>query len=308
MKDVLIIGGSYFVGRVFVEELIKAGNYQIHLFNRGNIPFQREEVLEYTGDRNDEERIKEVIPKKEWYAVVDFCGYTPDHITKMITSIPGNIKKYVFISTTTIYKEVLDLPIRENAPKVDSPQPELGDYAHYGYHKWLAECSLREACRGRGISYTCLRPAIIYGKYNYAPREYYFFNLISDHRPIILPDNELALFSFVWVEDVARMILRCMESDKANNLALNTCAEELVSYQRFIEVLEEILGKRIETIKMSSAEIDRRRIPLPFPLDNHLAYSGAKAGRILDFEYTPFVEGMKKTYEHYQWLQAKKTK
>jgi len=53
-----------------------------------------------------------------------------------------------------------------------------------------------------------------------------------------------------------------------------------------------IREKSIETI-------DRERIPLPFPLDNHLIYSGTLVQRVLGFEYTPFEEGMKKTYEHY---------
>ena len=308
MKNVLIIGGSYFAGRVFIEELIRTGDYQIHLFNRGNVPLKWEGVLEYVGDRNDEERIKEVIPEKEWFAVVDFCGYTPVHIEKMIKSIPGRIEQYIFISTTTVYQNVLDLPIRENAPRLEKTQPELGPYADYGYNKWLAERKLEESCEDRGISYTCLRPAIIYGKYNYAPRESYFFDLMRDHQPIILPDNELALFSFVWVEDLARMILRCLGNEEVSCLALNICAEELISYQRLVEVLEEISGKKIETDKMSVAEIDRRRIPLPFPLDSHLVYSGAKAARVLEFEYTSFIEGMKKTYEYYQMVQKRKKK
>jgi hypothetical protein len=38
VKNILIIGGSYFTGRVFVEELWKDKEYSIYVLNRGTIP------------------------------------------------------------------------------------------------------------------------------------------------------------------------------------------------------------------------------------------------------------------------------
>ena len=51
MKNVLIIGGSYFVGRVFVEELLKEQGYSIYVLNRGRIPIRKE------GHRGDHNRV-----------------------------------------------------------------------------------------------------------------------------------------------------------------------------------------------------------------------------------------------------------
>ncbi|MFA4910212.1 MAG: hypothetical protein WC649_04135 [Desulfobacteria bacterium] len=53
MKNILIIGGSYFVGRVFVEELVKEAGYSIYVVNRGNVPLNMEGVHEIVCDRND---------------------------------------------------------------------------------------------------------------------------------------------------------------------------------------------------------------------------------------------------------------
>ncbi|MCD6271947.1 MAG: NAD-dependent epimerase/dehydratase family protein [Deltaproteobacteria bacterium] len=303
MKNILIIGGSYFAGRILVEELLQRKNYNIYLYNRGNRPFNRDDVTELVGDRNDEQRIKEVIPDRDWDALIDFCADTPDHIEKMIRAVPGNIGHYIFISTTTVNENVLDLPIKEDAPKLAGIQPELGQYADYGYNKWLSECKLKIECGKNGIPYTSLRPAIIFGEYNYAPRETYFFDLIRDNKRIFLPDNELGLFSFVWVVDLAKIIEKCIENEKVFNQAFNVAGEELVSYKRLMEVFEEVCGKNIKTSKMSIELINKKGIPLPFPLDSHLVYSGRKIEKTLGFEYTPFVAGMKKTYEYYQLVQ-----
>ena len=306
MKNILIIGGSYFAGRILVEELIKEKDNNIFVYNRGNLPLRLQGVTELVGDRENETSIKEVIPDKKWDVLVDFCAYTPEHIEMMIRALSGALKHYIFISTTTVYENVLDLPVNEDAPKLLKPQPELGEYAEYGMNKWLAECKLKQMCESQGIAFTSLRPAIIYGEYNYAPRESYFFDLLRDKKPVILPDNELALFSFVWVVDVVRIIIKCLGNQQVFGKAFNVSAKDLISYKRLLEVIEKVSGKKFEIITMSVDEINRRQIPLPFPLDGHLVYSGTSIQSVLDFEYTPFEDGMRKTYDYYQLLQKHK--
>lgn len=298
-KNILIIGGSYFAGRVFVEKLAGAGGYSVHVLNRGNAPLNMEGVEEIVCDRHSP-NLKSCIPDLEWDAVVDFCAYAPLDIVQTIVALPrGRVRQYILISTASIYEPSRDLPIKEDAPKLQAPQPELGPAADYGYNKWQAELKLMELAEHAGMTYTSLRPAIIYGKYNYAPRESYFFDLIRAGQTIILPDSDLALFQFVSVWDAADIILKSIGNEKTFNQAFNLAAEELISYRRLVEVLEEITGREIPTRTMDIPSINRERIPLPFPLDEHLIYSGAKIQRALDFEYTPFPEGLKMTYDFY---------
>jgi len=306
MSNILIIGGSYFAGRVLVEELLRENKYRIFVFNRGRLRLNWKGVTELVGDRNDVNQIMEAIPKEAWHAVVDFCAYTPDDVGRLLTSLRGEVGHYIFISTTTVYEATTTMPVLEDAPKLTRSQPELGPYADYGFHKWLAECKVTEEAARRGIGYTCLRPCIIYGKYNYAPRESYFFDLVSRNETIIIPKRELALFSFVWVTDLAKVIVRCLGNPDVFNQAFNVSAPDHISYRRLVEVLEKISEKKLQVAKMSVEDIDAMKIPLPFPLDSHLLYSGTAIARKLGVEYTPFVDGMKKTYEYYKLLQQYK--
>ena len=305
MKNIIIIGGSYFAGRIFVEELIKTKEYNIHVFNRGNVPLKKN-IVELKGDRENTEDIKGKIPDINWDVLVDFCAYNPDHISKMINSLPGSLKHYIFISTTTIYENVLELPVTEDAPKVTAPQPELGPYADYGYNKWLSECRLKEECAKKGIEFTVLRPSIIYGEYNYAPRESWFFDLIRDEKPLVVPDPGLALFNFVYVVDLAHILIKSILNENMYNQGLNVASEELVSYPRIYDVLKNIGKKDFETIAMNFETINSKMIQMPFPPDIHLIYSGKKLQDILDFKFTSFTNGMKNTYAYYQMVQKAK--
>ncbi len=305
MENLLIIGGSYFAGRVLIERLISREQFNIFVFNRGNLPLNFERVAEIVGDREQPKLIRERIPALHWDAVIDFCAYTPEHIRYLIGNLTGSVDHYILISTTTVYAGTDDLPVKESAEKVSAPQPELGPYADYGLNKWLAECELAALSRTNRFSYTVLRPAIIYGRYNYAPRESYFFDLMENNRTIIVPDTGLPLFSFLRVDDLAALILKCINNHRVLGEAFNVNSPELVSYQRLVEVFEKISGRRLPIEKLSPSEIDNYGIPLPFPLDHHLVYSCDKIREAIGFTFTPFLEGMRETWQYYQRQSAR---
>lgn len=172
MQHILVIGGSYFLGRVFLEQLTPIQGYQVYVFNRGNVPLGWQGIHEIRGDREISAHIRS-IPRLNWDAVIDFCGYDPRHVFDSIDHLPGKIGHYIFISTTSVYADNTDVPLAENARKVTATDLSLGEYAAYGLNKWQAECALKQACRERSINYTILRPAIICGRYNYAPRDFF---------------------------------------------------------------------------------------------------------------------------------------
>jgi 2'-hydroxyisoflavone reductase len=280
MKKALILGGSYFVGRVFVEELLEAGTHEVYVLNRGNIPMRKDAVRELKCDRHDENGMNEVLPDVAWDAVVDFCAYAPADIEIALRALAargGVVRHYVYISTASVYAKTSELPVFEEAAKLDGPQPELGPFADYAFDKWRAEQALERECRAGKIPFTILRPAFIYGKYNYAPRENY----------------------------LARITVGVMGNERAVGRAFNAAAGDLVSYDRFLEVLEHVTGRKAVTARMSVEQINRENVPLPFPLDEHLVYSGKSVADVLGFRYTPFAEGMKETYRYY--LRGRKT-
>jgi 2'-hydroxyisoflavone reductase len=298
--NILIIGGSYFVGKVFVETLLEDSGNAVFVVNRGNRPIQMPGVTEILCDRHDE-RLGKMIPRRSWDAVVDFCAYTPLDVISLMSSISDlTVRQYILISTSSVYENTLDLPVTERSETLTAPQPELGPAAEYGYDKRRAEIKAREKCDAFKVPLTILRPAVIYGKYNYAPRESVFFDLIADGKTVALPENELALFQFVSVWDVAGSILKCIGNPLAHGRIFNLAGEELVSYRRLVEVIGEIVGRKASTYSRDAEKINAQGEVLPFPTDRHLIYSGSLIREVIGFDYTPFLEGMGRTWEWYR--------
>lgn len=300
MKKILVIGGSYFAGRVFVENMAPRRDVKIHTFNRGNLPLNLEGVQEIRGDREKSTHISDRLPPTHYHAVVDFCGYTPRHISDLFYNFGGTIGQYIFISTTSIYEQSPDaVPIQEEAAKVSAMQPELGDFADYGFNKWKAECELERICQSRKIPVTVLRPAIIYGRYNYAPRDSYFFTPLLSDQPLILPTPAPARFSFIWVDDLARLIKDCIDRPTPGCIQYNIAAPETPGYEELAELMG-AASERLPVIhRLPLSEIARKTIPLPFPPDTSLLYDGNRISRELGFTYTPLQKGMRRTWQYF---------
>jgi len=296
---VLIIGGSYFVGRIFVEKLADLKAYDIYIVNRGNKPLGLAGVREIKCDRHSIQ-LKSHIPNLEWEAVVDFCAYEPVDVIKLFIALESyRVRQYIFISSAGVYKDTSDLPVKETAPKLDGPQLVRHPGIAYRYDKRQTELKVMDLCQKIQIPFTIIRPVMIYGRYNYAPRESYFFDMIRRGEPIVEPSGCLSLFQFVSVWDAAKALCACLQNEKAYNLAFNLAGEELICYRRYYQVLGEITGKKPVIKFMSLQAVQESGMSLPFPLDRHLIYSGRLAQKVLLFDYTPFEEGMRLSWECY---------
>lgn len=298
MKNILVIGGSYFAGRVLVEELLAAGGFAPCVMNRGNRPLGLEGVHEIACERHDGARMARTIVPREWHAVVDFCAYSPGDIATVLQHLPGVVRQYLYISTATVHRNSTQLPMGDDAVKVAGPSP--GRDGAYAYHKWLLEQELARCCEEKAIPHVSLRPAIVYGKYNYAPRESWLFDLIGKGEPIILPPPPQALFSMVSVWDLARICIACLGNGAVAGEAYAVCADDLVSYDRLIESLETITSRKFDVRRQTVRILNAAGLPLPFPLEEHLVYSGARLRQVLQHRFLSLEEGMARTYEWYR--------
>ncbi len=299
VKNILIIGGSYFCGRVLVEELSALKQYQTYVFNRGRVPLGMDGVTELVGDRGDAQAVAENIPALVWDAVIDFCAYEPEHIDNLVCHLKGEIRHYILISTTSVYRSANAHGLDESAAVLEGRQEALGQFADYGFLKLQAEQALKNAAVSYGFDYSIIRPAIIYGFYNYAPRESYFFDKIIAKCAVEVPEKQDALYSFIWVVDMAHAIIKCIGNDSVLNQIFNLASDETISYEHILNCLDRAVKGGIETIKLSDREAQGKGITWPFPPDTSLLYSGVMLKDCLGLEYTPFDKGLIEALKHY---------
>lgn len=305
-KKILVVGGSYFVGRVFVRMAARMGVYDIAALNRGNRPLGIDGVEEIVCDRHDAEKLAAVLPATDWDAVVDFCAYAPGEAETLLRAVPGAVRQYVFISTCGVYDPDGKPPRAENSPLLARGGDDPG--VAYGYGKVLLEREAKSACAEKKTAATIFRPTMIYGPLNYAPRESFYFERLLKDEPIPAPVDATGRFQFVYVKDVAKMIMAAFGNENAFGETFNLSAPERLDYDSYLDSLARVTGASPRTVPVTVAQAYAENIPLPFPLDSDMLYDGAKASERLGVRYTPFLDGMDETWDVYKQVHGAKGK
>lgn len=294
--NILVLGGSYFLGKHFIN--ISKNEHSITVFNRGSRPLRCEDVEELCGDRHNKADL-ETLCSKHFDAVVDFCAYEKRDIETVFEVLSGQFTQYIFVSTCDVYEHGTGKIMDEQASF--EIRQFAGEAGQYITGKTILERELYDCAAKYDVAYTSIRPAIIYGPDNYAPRESVYFKWIENAGQVLHPVDATGEFQMVYVLDVARALLNSIGNKQAYNRAYNLTPLPMVTYESFYEALEKAVDKPFDKVQISCAVIYERQIPLPFPL--HLEESNRYEGEAvkeLIGDYTPLEDGLRQTYEDYK--------
>src|SRR5689334_19201591 len=110
---ILILGGTGFTGPYQVRYALSRG-HKITTFNRGKthpgeLPAEVEQLI---GDRNGK---LEALKNRKWDVVIDNPTTLPAWVRDAAQVLKGNVDRYVFISTISVYGDV-KASVDESAP------------------------------------------------------------------------------------------------------------------------------------------------------------------------------------------------
>ena len=293
---ILVIGGSYFFGRVFV--MLAAKEHNVTVVNRGTCSVAELGAKQIKGDRKEEGVWKSI--EDDYDCVVDFCAYEKGDIARVLENMPGRIRQYIFISTVDVYERGINGLKGEETPLETRPLP--GEAGAYIAGKVALEREVREQCGKRDISCTVLRPAILYGPLNYAPRESVYIRLLARNRVLPRITDAAGSFQFVYVKDAAQAVLSCLLNPRAYGQAYNLCGEEVLTYDAFFRELGKASDVEAREIPLTAREAESQGLPLPFPLTEAETelYSNEKSKEELGLRYMDIGEGMARTYRAFR--------
>lgn len=297
---ILVVGGSYFFGRVFV--MLAAKEADVTVLNRGTYSVAQLGAKEIRGDRKDTQTWKACA--EDYDVIVDFCAYEQNDISRALENLPGSVRQYVFVSTVDVYRRGMGNPNAEDAPFETRSLP--GEAGAYIAGKVALERELMEECGKRGIAWTVLRPAILYGPFNYAPRESAYIQLLVQNHVLPRVVDATGLFQFVYVKDAAEAVLKCLLNPKAYGQAYNLCGDEIVTYESFAQALAQAADVEWEEVSLTVEQAVSQGLPLPFPVtrqESELCANG-KSKAELDMAYTELTEGMARTYRAFKNVYA----
>src|SRR5947199_6269653 len=111
---ILILGGTGFTGPYQVQYALSRG-HKVTTFNRGKshpdeLPSEVEQLI---GDRNGQ---LDALKGRTWDVVIDNPTTLPVWVRHAAQILQGNVDRYVFISTISVYADTSRLGMDETAP------------------------------------------------------------------------------------------------------------------------------------------------------------------------------------------------
>jgi len=211
--DVLLIGGSGFLGRPTARALIEAG-HRVTVLSRGTLELPLG-VQTLTADRGDRDAVAGALEGRRFDLTVDFLAYDSVDIEGLLFVPYAALGRYVMISTGQVYMVTAGAraPFREDEAEGDvtpEPEPDSADHGQwsYGAGKRRAERTLLGLKGTHGVRITILRLPIMQGEEDGSRRLWGYLERMMDGGPIVLPDGGRQPARFLHCGDVARAIAR----------------------------------------------------------------------------------------------------
>ncbi len=305
-KKILVIGGTLFIGRLLVAELVRAG-HEVHILHRKTEhPFGRR-VHNFAADRNDAASVKSAVGTTRYDAVYDLAydwerGTTAAQVEATAQVFEGRVIRYVFMSSVAAYGDGLNHHEGDALAPDDHPNS-------YTRHKAMSERALFRMHQRSGFPVVTLRPPFVYGPANPFYREAFFWDRFRANRPVILPSDGHRLMQFIHVRDLVELATKVIEQKNTVGHAFNTANARAVTQHELLLELARVAGvKDPQLVSIPRDLIHRAGGQV---MGTERLYFGqyfdvpaitqiiTKAQRMLAFKPTDFTTGLKEAYRVY---------
>jgi 2'-hydroxyisoflavone reductase len=212
--NILILGGTGFTGPEQVEYAIARG-HRVTLFNRNKTRpnfFHGKVAEELIGDLNSDTAALE---GKNFDVVIDNPTTFPAWVRNAGKYLAGHTKHYIFISTTSVYRDQSEIGINENSPTTPMPadlDPYTLDPQHASrYYGALKTRSEQEVAKLYPGIHTIIRPCLIVGPLDRTDRFTYWPARIDRGGEVLAPDKPDDPCQFIDSRDLAEWTIRTAE-------------------------------------------------------------------------------------------------
>lgn len=213
--NILILGGTGFTGPEQVEYALARG-HRVTLFNRNKTRpdfFKGKVHEELVGDLNGD---TSALAGKRFDVVLDNPTTFPAWVRNAGRHLAGNVKHYIFISTTSTYADQSIIGLNETSPVLTMP-PGLDPYTidprhatqYYGQLKVRAEEEVR---RTYPDIWTVIRPSLIVGPLDRTDRFTWWPARIDRGGDVLAPDKPDDPCQFIDSRDLAEWMVRMAEA------------------------------------------------------------------------------------------------
>lgn len=271
--DILILGGTRFLGRHLVDSALARGHH-VTLFNRGKTnPDLFPQVESIHGDREQD------IPKisgRKWDAVIDVAGYVPRIVGLSAAGLEGSVGRYVFISSISAYASLREIGVDESSPLATMTDETVEEITGetYGSLKVLCEKVVQKIYGERAL---IVRPGLIVGPHDGTDRFTYWPVRVARGGDVFAPDKPDILTQIIDVRDLADFIIKLIE-DGASGAFNATGPDHELSFGTLLETCKQVSGSDARFHWASPVFMDQHKVAPWSDMPAYLPDTGEDAG------------------------------
>ena len=273
--NALIIGGTRFIGRHLVVELLDH-DYAVTTFTRGESddPFADDDRVEAVhGDRTERAALENARDAVDPDVVIDTCAFFPADV-EAATEVFADVDAYVYVSSGSAYAGSgladgrSDVPMREGETPLMECTPEQAtedSMETYGPRKAEGDRAVFRAAE-EGVNAIAVRPMLVYGPHDYTERFAYWTDRVAEYDEVVVPFDGGSLLHRVYVEDVASGLRVAAEHGEPGE-AYNVADRNTFSLKQSLELAAEGLDTEVDIVEADRSELAAGDIePSDFPL------------------------------------------
>lgn len=257
-KKVLVTGGTGFIGKEVVKQLLKKSYFVVIADDFSNSTPQGEsdslrvinfDLTKHNGILKIFEGVQYCIHLAARVGGIKYMNLNQSEIlkdnilidTNTISTASQRSVKIVYASTVIVYDQSKELPFKED--QMGLPVPK----SYYGFSKLVGE----KLCQsyGRDLQYSIARICNVSGiNPNEIPEQKLhvipdLIRKISQEKKLQLYNNGIQRRTFVHVSDVAKALVLMMENQSANGEIFNIATDEHFQIQELAKMIWQIIKR-----------------------------------------------------------------
>ena len=254
MRKVLFIGGTGTISAAITRRLIREGNWEVWLLNRGSRPEAVPEgARSVVADINDEADVLRKLEGMNFDVIGEFIGFTVDQVERDYRLFRGRTKQYIYISSASAYhKPAADFRITEGTT-LANPHWE------YSRNKIACEEFLMKKYREEGFPVTIVRPSHTYDERSIPvgihgqKGPWQVIRRMQEGKPVLIQGDGTSLWHLTFNEDFAIGYTGLMGNPHAIGEAFHITGDEVLTWNQIHAAIADALGVELKPYYVSSA-------------------------------------------------------
>ena len=254
MRNILLLGGTRFVGKKVLKLLQEQSEDKIFVASRREIDV--ENFIKF--DRKNNEDLENIFSQYTFDVVVDFINFSASDSQILLSVLKNCGREPHLISISTIYAYNRPEDIKQDKiyreddfdPKAIEPDLEMSSGWDYTKGKRSMEAFISQ--NYSSSKSTVIRFPIVLGEDDYTKRAYFFRDIIKNEQKICLT-GRAKRSNYIFSSEAAEAIFFFISTEYAGvyNVALNEAFNE----KEILELYCEFYGKKSEEVLQDNLEV-----------------------------------------------------